>query len=314
MKTEDIMERVSLASQKERIIVVLLSLLYLLITSLLTGLRGEHWLIIGIYNLCFFMGGKTRKFILAFTVFLFFGILYDLMKAYPNYLVNPIDIASLYHFEQKMVGFTIHGKLLTPNEFFAIYHSTFLDVLAGFFYINWMPVPLALACWLYFKNKIQFLHFSFTFLLVNLIGFCIYYIHPAAPPWYVAMYGFDLHMNVPGNPGGLVRFDKFFHVPVFESIYSRNSNVFAALPSLHSAYPVVVFYYAVKSNIGWVKYLLATFMAGIWFSAVYSGHHYVTDVVLGVICAITGIWLFQRIILKNKTLKKWLQKYEEAIR
>jgi membrane-associated phospholipid phosphatase len=174
-------------------------------------------------------------------------------------------------------------------------------------------VPLAFAAYLYISNKQQFLHFSLTFFLVNLIGFCIYYIHPAAPPWYVNLNGFDFNLGVPGNATGLVRFDNLVHLPIFESIYARNSNVFAALPSLHCAYPVVVFYYAVKNRLGFVNWLFALFMAGIWFSAVYSGHHYVTDVLAGIICAIAGILLFQKVLLKRKVFQKWINKYKTLI-
>lgn len=299
----------TIVTQKTKIIVIALSVLYLLILYLLAGLRLEHWLIIGFYNLCFFCNFHTRKFILAFTVFVIYGILYDVMKFYPNYLVNPVDISSLYHFEQKVFGFVINNQLLTPNEFFGKYHNTFLDILTGLFYVNWLPVPFAFALWLYFHNKQQFLKFSLTFFLVNLIGFCIYYIHPATPPWYVSLYGFDLHLNVPSNTASLARFDNFFHIPLFKSIYSRNSNIFAAIPSLHCAYAVVVFYYAVKSRMNWIKWLLGIFMVGIWFSAVYSGHHYVTDVSLGIICACAGILIFQKILLNVKTFQKWINNY-----
>jgi len=299
---------------KQGVIVIFLSILYLGLLSLLVGLRIEHVLLVGIYNLCFFIDPRTRKFVLAFTIFLVFGILYDLMKVYPNYMVNQVDISTLYHFEQKVFGFTWKGQLLTPNEFFARYHNTFLDILSGLFYINWIPVPLAFAAYLNMTDKRQFLYFSLTFFLVNMIGFCIYYIHPAAPPWYVNLYGFEFNPDVPGNTAGLARFDKLVHLPVFESIYARNSNVFAAIPSLHSAYPLVVFYYALKNRLGKINWLLALFMTGIWFSAVYSGHHYVTDVLAGIICAISGIMLFQKILLKTDIFKNWLIKYALIIK
>lgn len=294
--------------------VILFSTLYIAGITVLSGVKVEYWLIIGIYNLCYFMNFKTRKIILAFTIFIVFALLYDLMKFYPNYIINHVDISSLYHFEKRVFGFTFNNQVVTPNEFFAMHHTTVLDIITGFFYINWMPVPIAFALWAYVRNKKLYLHFSLTFLLVNLIGFCIYYIHPAAPPWYVSLYGFDLHMNIPGNTAGLARFDEFFHVPVFHSLYARNSNVFAAMPSLHCAYPVVVLFYALKSKMKlYVKILLGVFMAGIWFAAVYSGHHYVTDVIAGILCAGLGILLFQKILLKIPKFQEWISKYKLLI-
>ena len=298
---------------KEGIWVVSVSILYLGITAFFVGIRFEHLLITGLYNGLFFISPRTRKFILAFTIFVIFGILYDWMKVYPNYRVNTVDISQLYFFEQKTFGFIFHGQFFTPNKFFAFYHTSFLDLLSGFFYINWIPVPLAFAVYLFFYNKQQFLHFSLTFLLVNLLGFIIYYIHPAAPPWYINQYGFDFHPGIPGSTAGLARFDDLVHLPVFNSIYSRNSNVFAALPSLHCAYPVIVLFYAVKSRLGLINWFLAVFMAGIWFAAVYSGHHYVTDMISGIISAIAGILIFQKILFKTRYFRNWINRYQSAI-
>jgi hypothetical protein len=83
-----------------------------------------------------------------------------------------------------------------------------------------------------------------VFLLVNLIGFAGYYIHPAAPPWYAMNYGFEPILDTPGNVAGLGRFDELLGCSIFNSIYGRNANVFAAVPSLHAAYMVVALAYA----------------------------------------------------------------------
>ncbi|MDQ6257861.1 hypothetical protein NO275_08405, partial [Campylobacter jejuni] len=79
----------------------------------------------------------------------------------------------------------------------------------------------------------------------------IYYVYPAAPPWYVQLHGFDFLASTPGNTGGLERFDAFFGVDIFHSLYSKSSNVFAAMPSLHSSYPLIVLFYGIKYRLGW---------------------------------------------------------------
>jgi inositol phosphorylceramide synthase catalytic subunit len=293
--------------------VILANAIFLIFTFLLTGIKAEHLILSALCSFLYLYGKKTRKFILAFGIFVIFAIIYDLMKAWPNYQVNQVDISALYHFEQNLFGFSENGHLITPNEFFTNHHTSFLDIISGIFYINWIPVPLALAVYFYLTNKKQYLDFALTFFFVNLIGFCIYYIHPAAPPWYVQLYGFDMHLGVPGNTAGLSRFDTLVHLPVFASIYAENSNVFAAMPSLHCAYPVIVLYYGMKNKLGWVNGLFGLFMTGIWFAAVYSGHHYVTDVIAGVICACVGILIYQRVFLKTGLFQKWISDYKHAI-
>jgi hypothetical protein len=82
------------------------------------------------------------------------------------------------------------------------------------------------------------------------LGFVVYYAYPAAPPWYIQVHGFNFHPLTQGNTAGLARFDKYFNVTIFKSIYSKGSNVFAAMPSLHSSYPVIVVYYGIKNRLG----------------------------------------------------------------
>jgi len=298
---------------KTKITAFLISLLYLLLMVFLEGLKAESVIIVVAFNACIWLSRGSRNFITGFSIFIVFAILYDFMKLYPNYKVNPVDIAGIYHFEKSVFGFYSHGILVTPNEFFAQHHNDFLDFLAGIFYLNWIPLPIAFAVWLYFNNKKQFLQFSLTFLFVNLIGFCVYYIHPAAPPWYVAKYGFDFHQNTGGDTAGLGRFDAMVHIRLFGSLYSRNSNVFAAMPSLHCAYPLIVFYYAFRSHVRNMKWLFGIIMLGIWFTAVYSGHHYVIDALMGILCALTGIFIFRFVLLKTSFFNSFLSKYEQAI-
>jgi len=108
----------------------------------------------------------------------------------------------------------------------------------------------------------------------------------------LSKYGFLFNANTPGNTAGLARFDTLVHAGIFQSLYAKGSNVFAAMPSLHSSYPVIVLYYAIKNKAGYMNIVFGTVMCGIWFAAVYSNHHYVLDVIAGIICAGLGIWLF----------------------
>jgi membrane-associated phospholipid phosphatase len=227
------------------------------------------------------------------------------MKAFPNYSYNDVHIESLYYAEKRWFGINLPGRVLTPNEYFALHSSTFLDVLSGLFYLCWVPVPLLFATYLFFtKRRNEFMQFALTFLFVNLIGFIGYYIYPAAPPWYVQQYGFNFNPHTPGNTAGLQRFDDYFNSPIFSSLYSKSSNVFAAMPSLHSAYPLIVLYYGLKTKLGIINIFFALVVAGIWFAAVYSSHHYILDVIAGVFCAVIGIYIFQKLIVPNKFFQR----------
>ena len=300
---------------KSVFVVSLISFAYLLFSAFLVDFKIDQVVLVLIFNCAYYLSAITRKFILGFSIFIVYWIIFDYMKAFPNYNYNTVHIEDIYNFEKHLFGIHFQNKLLTPNEYWRVNGVTFLDIMAGIFYLCWIPVPLAFAAYLFFTNRRrQFLLFSLTFVLVNFIGFIIYYLYPAAPPWYVQYNGFIFHPGTPGNTAGLAKFDAYFHVSIFKSIYAKGSNVFAAMPSLHSSYPVIVLYYGLKNKLGWLNIFFGTVMIGIWFSAVYLSHHYVVDVLAGMLCAATGITLFNLIYTRAKWFIQFIDRYETVIK
>lgn len=304
----------STVTLKSVVVVSLVSFAYLLFSAFLVDFKIDQVVLVLIFNCAFYLSAVTRKFILGFSIFIVYWIIFDYMKAFPNYNYNTVHIADIYNFEKHLFGIQIQGKLLTPNEYLRANGVTFLDILTGIFYLCWIPVPLAFAAYLFFTRRKQFLLFSMTFVLVNFLGFIVYYTYPAAPPWYVQYHGFAFHPLTAGNTAGLIKFDTYFHAGIFKSIYAKGSNVFAAMPSLHSSYPVIVLYYGLKNKLGWLNIFFFIVMIGIWFSAVYLSHHYVVDVLAGMLCATIGITLFNLLYMRAAWFTRFIDRYEIMIK
>jgi hypothetical protein len=290
-----------------------ISVLYLTISYFLIGYKSEQLVLVGLVNGLFFISDYTRKVVIGFSVFIVFWIIYDYLKAVPNFNYREVTISGIYNLEKYIFGIKENDVVLTLNEYWIKHETPFLDLLCGFFYLNWMPVPLMFALYLFNTNKREFLYFSLSFFLVNMLGFVIYYIVPAAPPWYVQKYGFEFIPLTQSNVAGLIKFDQLVGVPVFQSIYSKGSNVFAAMPSLHSAYPLVVLVYSIRNSFKVMSVFFAVITAGIWFAAVYTSHHYLLDVLAGITCASVGILIFFYILLKIESIKKLIEKWEMLI-
>jgi hypothetical protein len=292
---------------------VAVSVAYLLLSWLVVGYKIDQIVLVVLFNIAFYASAISRKFITGFAIFIVYWIIYDYMKAFPNYNYATVHIADIYNWEKHIFGINTGGKLLTPNEYWRYNGNTTLDIICGIFYLCWIPVPMGFAVYLFFKNRRDFLLFLLTFVLVNFIGFIVYYTFPAAPPWYVQYHGFNFVAHTPGNTAGLAKFDAYFNISVFKSIYAKGSNVFAAMPSLHSAYPIIVLYYALKNKLGGVNVFFAVVMMGIWFAAVYLSHHYILDVLAGIICAAAGISLFNWLLPRWGALKRFVDGYERLI-
>ncbi len=258
----------------------------------------------------------TRRVALALTPWIIFACSYDAMRLYPNYLVNDIDVRHLYDAELNCFGITLPGgETVIPGVYLSQHHQVFADVMAGLFYLCWVPVPLAFAMFLYLRRRYRLcIRFSIAFLLVNLIGFCGYYIYPAAPPWYAVNYGFTPILHTPGNMAGLARFDAITGIPVFHALYGQNANVFAAVPSLHAAYMLVATIYAAVGHCRrWAVVVFAFICVGIWFTAVYTCHHYIIDVLLGIATALVGVALTEGVIEHTAIGRRWIGRYVSLI-
>ncbi len=299
-------------SAAKLIISALLCLIFLLWVLFFVGWRNDHLVIILLCMICYFGTAASRRFITAFSVFVFYWIVYDSMRVIPNYKVNAVEIIEPYQIEKSLFGIASGNNFITPNEYFAMYHHPVLDIIAGLFYINWVPVPLAFGVYLFLKDKIYFLRFAWAFVLTNLIGFVVYYLYPAAPPWYYELHGNVFIPDTPSNPAGLLRFDEITGTNIFKSIYSKSANVFAAIPSLHSAYPVIVLYYGLKKFGILINCIFVLFLFGIWFTAVYSGHHYIIDLLAGALCAVFSLTLFE-ISFRNQRIHRFFDRLSKRI-
>lgn len=302
----------TLPTRRETVAVVTSLAVWLAVTALCVGFRPEHlWLALLLGGL-FFASTTSRKIVVALLPFIIFGISYDWMNIVHNYEVNPVDIEGIYNTEKSLFGITAaDGSLLTPNEFLALHTSPLMDFLGGFFYLCWVPVPILFGLYLYFGGQVNiYLRFALVFLLVNFIGFAGYYIHPAAPPWYVALHGFEFNLNTPGEVAGLGAFDDMTGLGIFHGLYGRNANVFAAVPSLHSAYTFVAFIYSLRSRSPLaLKLFLGVVTLGIWFTAVYTSHHYIIDVSLGILCSLLGYALMEYGLMKAQTFRRFIDRY-----
>ena len=288
---KDLKKRIKLA--------IVFATVYVLFITILIGWRDDHTYFIIFVSAALLAHRWTYKLVLVLSAFIIFWIIYDSMRIYPNHHFNPVHVFEPYNLELKWFGVWDDGRKIVLSEWFETRTTSLLTALAGISYLLWIPGPMIYAIYLFNqKNHGQLVDFTYAFLVTNIIGFIIYYAYPAAPPWYYIHYGAATDFTIPGNPGILKEFDSLVGLKIFGSIYSKNSNVFAAIPSMHAAYPVIGLLYAIhhRKRTFIVVFTVLTF--GIWFAAVYSQHHYIIDLLLGLVCAVGAYYAM-------KALEKW---------
>jgi membrane-associated phospholipid phosphatase len=66
--------------------------------------------------------------------------------------------------------------------------------------------------------------------------------------------------------------------------YGVNPNGVAAFPSLHAGYPFLAFL-VLRHAFGRVGWLALAYAAAVWWAIVFTGDHYVVDVLAGIVYA-----------------------------
>lgn len=254
-------------------------------------------------------GSRTmRKLGICFTPLFIYLVCYSSLKFLHDYNPFPIIIKKLYDIEVAFFGVTVDGVKISLCEYFNLHINTLSDIISGMFYITWAPFPILFGLLMFFKSKRK-LTFDFwtCFLVANILGFVIYIVLPAAPPWYYLKYGDQLMAGAPGEPGGLARFDELIGFPLYHGMYSQGTNTFGALPSMHAAFPLILSYYSLKYGNKILSSIFIISLLCIWFGAIYTNHHYLIDVLLGIGCAIIGILIAESLV-SSRFAPSWYTK------
>jgi hypothetical protein len=276
------------------------------------GWRSDHNFFLAIVGFTLITHKYTFRFCLALSAFVFFWIIYDAMRIYPNYLFNPVHVVEPYEAELWLFGIMKDGVRLIPCEWLALHTNDYLSFVSGISYLLWVPGPIIYTLYLWYKNDDRFIDFSYGFLLTNFLGFIIYYSYPAAPPWYYLNFGDATDFTIPGSEGLLAEFDRIVNTPIFHGIYAKNANVFAAIPSLHASYPIISLLFSIRHGHRGFVIFFSLLTVGIWFAAVYSQHHYIIDLLLGGICAVCA-YLLMLFLLDKTFVQKWRVKMSSLI-
>jgi hypothetical protein len=166
-----------------------------------------------------------------------------------------------------------------------------LDVALTLIYHSHFVLPLVLGFVLWLHHRWLFHRYMITLLVVSIAQFLTTLFLPAAPPRYAGLYGQPLNVV---DVGLLVK--EAFGWGEASWIYQNMiANPVAAFPSLHAAYPIIAFLAIRKVWPRWA-WLGLVYIAVVWFTIVYLGHHYLIDAYAGAIYALLGWWAVGRLI------------------
>jgi hypothetical protein len=227
--------------------------------------------------------------------FILTGLLYKSQHLWSDWVRDhlkiPVKVVEPWAFDRLYFGIETPQGRLTPNEWWRQHTHWVLDLICGAFYLLFVGIFVFFSALFArlnigkgFQRDRLVASLPWAFFWLNALGYITYQFWPAAPPWYVAQYGFGpVHHSVQANPAGALAFDQLLGVSFFQGMYGLSADVFGAVPSLHVAYPALTLIVALRTGKYRIPCLL--YFGGMVFSAVYLNHHYVFDAIWGTLYA-----------------------------
>jgi membrane-associated phospholipid phosphatase len=153
------------------------------------------------------------------------------------------------------------------------------DMLASWVYFSHFVLAIGVALVLWLRNRADWAAFMRRFLFLCAAGLVTYFAYPAAPPWWAYQHG---HLDEVARISTRGWAELGLH-GAFNALNAGQhvSNPVAAMPSLHTAWALlVVAFFLPRVARRWWPVLLAYPLA-MAFTLVYTGEHYLVDVVAG---------------------------------
>jgi len=232
--------------------------------------------------------GRTRLFLRDWLPFAAIFLAWESMRGLADDLGTTVHSDDIIAIER----FFFLGRIPSEDLQAALHVAgriSVLDLATTFLYVAHFALPLVVAFSFWVAERRLFYRYLLALMLMSFAAFICYLLIPVAPPRFAGSFGESLAVRDIARE----TFEQLHFAPVTTWLYgSISGNQVAAMPSLHSAYPLLAFLF-VRNRWPRVSWILLAWSAAIWFAVVYLGHHYVIDVVAGMAFAVGAYWALQ---------------------
>lgn len=237
--------------------------------------------------------GRGKQFIHDWLPFIVMFLGYEALRGInPEMTKIPVNILNVIGWEK----FLFLGNIPTLVLQHAWYNPTnirWYDVFLSVVYMAHFATFLLFALFLWIKKHVLFQNFTYTILFLSYCAFLTFIVFPVMPPWmasdknYLPKVERIMYQTTPvyttPTPG---------HIPTVYDLFAANKT--AAIPSLHAAYPLVIFLFSLLLKKKLLITLSLTYTLLVWLAVVYLGEHYVVDVIAGALYALISFFVVSK--------------------
>jgi membrane-associated phospholipid phosphatase len=209
--------------------------------------------------------------------------IYNVTRGSADNLFAP-HYTAMIHFDEWLFGWFTGGHVPTiwlQQHLYHPGHVQWWEVVVTLIYTShFLTVPtVAVILWL--RNRKVSYRFMRRWVVLSVAGLVTYFLYPAAPPWLAWQKGYLAEPVARISTDGWTALGLHSAGNTLNALQADQSNPVAAMPSLHTAYALMaVAFFLPMVRRRWWPVLLAYPLA-MTFTLVYTGEHYVADVLVG---------------------------------
>lgn len=285
--------------QPWQIIVSLTIFAYIALCSITHTLKLHHWFLLVAIPLTFIATERGKQFFADWWPIFAFWFVYDRLRLIQPFLLGRVAVDWPYRLEAYLFGWIAGGDV--PAHAGRVWLATISDSLTGeiasdlaqFIYLSHLFV-LPLLLFYYWVRGLRrendrriFVEQARAFTFLHFAGMLIYILLPAAPPWWISLNGFAQPTS---ELVAQTTMTAAMDGKVVQGLIKSASMWFAAIPSLHGAYPVLLSLLAWRNGnrqmmAVWIVYGLMMFV-----TTVILNQHYIIDLIAGALLALAACW------------------------
>lgn len=271
---------------------------YLALGLATSTVRPYHWFMLIIIPAAFLAAERCRSFFLDWAPLVAFWLVYDRLRLLQPVLLHRVAVAWPYELELWLFGGLFGGDVPAhaSRAWLAGQPSATLGAIlswtAQIIYLSHIFVVPGLFMWMWVRGRRdqqwrrRFQRMMRAFAYLNFAAILIYVLVPVAPPWWVSLYGtaqptpeLIAHLKMSSAMDG----------KLVSGLIQNAAQWFAAVPSLHGAYPVLLVLLIRRHCHKAILVAVIVYAMAMWAATVALNQHYVVDLIAGGLIA-WGAW------------------------
>ncbi|MEO9139404.1 MAG: phosphatase PAP2 family protein [Jatrophihabitans sp.] len=211
-------------------------------------------------------------------------LLYDRTRSVADTIGLPLHEQDVLDAERWLFGGT-EPTLWLQHHLYSPTQIHWYDVACTLVYTSHFVATPLLAAILWLRDRAVWLRYISRVVVLSVAGLITYCLFPEAPPWYAAKNGLTEPI-ARLSARGWISLNLGDVNEALERAQSGGANPVAAMPSLHTAFAMLVAIVAISQLRTRWRWLALAYPIAMGFTLVYCGEHYVLDIIPGIAYAI----------------------------